>query len=214
MTENAEQSEWSFDKWAENYDDSIASDDGCFGRYDDVLDAVVEAARVQPGMQVLDIGVGTGNLALRCVELGAEVVGLDPFEGMLARAEIKLAGHPNIHLAWCEDPFLSLPAEDASFDAIVSTYAFHHVLHEEQSAAVKELNRVLKPGGVIAIGDLMFENARLQAKALITFDWLDHEYHSRINELRDMFATCGMELTCRQFTPVSWVVYAIKPEDG
>lgn len=215
MTENPEQSEWSFDTWAENYDLAITNDTQHFQRYDDVLATVVEVAKIRPDSRVLDIGVGTGNLALLCAELGATVLGLDPFKGMLAKAEAKLVDHPNVKLAWCENPFLSLPSEDASLDAIVSTFAFHHVLHEEKPTAVKELARALKPGGVIAIGDLMFESAKKEAEAFNEFEWLeDDEFYSRIDELREMFAACAMELTFEQFTPVSWVVHATKPEDS
>lgn len=211
MTENSGQSEWTFDRWADTYDQDVESGGECFQRYDEILATVVQVAKIRSDSKVLDIGVGTGNLARLCAELGADVLGLDPFKGMLAKAEAKLAGLSNVQLAWCEDPFLSLPCDDASFDAIVSTFAFHHVLHEEKPAAVRELKRALKPGGVIAIGDLMFENAQMQTDALEEYEWLDDEYHSRIDELVSMFDVCGMELTCLQFTPVSWVVHATKP---
>lgn len=214
MNDNSEQSEWSFDKWADTYDQDVDAGGECFQRYDDILTAVVKVAGIHAGSQVLDIGVGTGNLAMLCAELGADVLGLDPYKGMLAKAEAKLARNPNVKLAWCENPFLSLPCEDASFDAIVSTLAFHHVLHEEKPAAVRELSRALKPGGVIAIGDLMFVNALAGAEALKQYEWLDDEYHSRIDELVSMFEDCEMKLTCRQFTPVSWVVHATKPKDS
>jgi len=214
VTENSEKPEWSFDTWAETYDQEIATGNS-FDRYADILAAVVEVANIRPGSQVLDIGVGTGNLALLCAELGARVVGLDPYKGMLAKAEIKLAGHSDVRLAWCEDPFLSLPSDDASFDAIVSTFAFHHVLHEEKPAAVQELKRALKPGGVVSIGDLMFENAQAETAGLKEHDWLDEtEFFSRIDELSDMFAENGMELICQQFTPVAWVVHATRSKES
>ena len=205
---------WSFDKWADSYDSDVKSGTECFQRYDDVITTVIEAADIHAGSKVLDIGVGTGNLTLRCLNLDAEVLGLDPFKSMLEKAEVKLAGCPNVRLDWCEDPFLSMPCENASFDAIVSTYAFHHVLHKEKPAAVKELFRILKPGGVISIGDIMFESAQLETEGMKEFPWLDDEFYSRIDELREMFGIYKMELTCQQFTPISWVVHATKPKDS
>ena len=208
MSDHVDPPECSFDKWAENYDDSIASDDGCFGRYDDVLDAVVEAARVQPGMRVLDIGVGTANLALRCVARGADVIGLDPSAGMLARARDKVDRDVSLQLIQSAQPFLSTGYPDDTFDAVVSTYAFHHMGHETKPDAVREMARVLKPGGVIAIGDLIFEDARAEQEALQKYDWLDEEPFSRLDELRAEFSRLGMTLDCHQFTPVSWVIHA------
>jgi ubiquinone/menaquinone biosynthesis C-methylase UbiE len=54
-----------FDGWAENYDATIAPTRFPFGGYDQVLDKVVRLAEVAPRMQVLDLGIGTGNLAVR-----------------------------------------------------------------------------------------------------------------------------------------------------
>ncbi len=208
MSDNVDRPECSFDKWAENFDDSIASDPGCFGRYEDVLDAVVEAARIQPGMQVLDIGVGTANLALRCVARGAHVIGLDPSDGMLAKAREKVDQHASIQLIQSAQPFLSTGYPDDIFDAVVSTYAFHHVEHETKPDAVREMARVLKPGGIIAIGDLIFENARAEQEAVQKYEWLDEEPFSHLDELRAEFSRLGMTLDCHQYTPVSWVIHA------
>ena len=208
MSDHVNPPECSFDRWAENYDNSIASDDGCFGRYEEVLDAVVAAARAQPGMQILDIGVGTANLALRCVARGAHVVGLDPSAGMLAKAREKVDRDTSIELIRSAQPFLSTGYPDDIFDAVVSTYAFHHVEHETKPDAVREMARVLKPGGVIAIGDLIFEHAQAEQEALQEYDWLDKEPFSRLDELRAEFSRLGMTLDCHQYTPVSWVIHA------
>ena len=71
--------------------------------------------------------------------------------------------------------------------------------------------RVLKPGGSWALGDLAFENAQEEVKALRTLEWLEEEYFSRIDDLRPVFAELGMELATRQFTPVTWILWTIKP---
>ena len=67
-----------FDDWAENYDQSVANTQSFpFTGYEEVLDKVVELATPQPGMQVLDLGTGTGNLALRFDAIGCEIWGTD-----------------------------------------------------------------------------------------------------------------------------------------
>ena len=58
-----------FDRWAEHYDHSVRSATGLHEGYCEVLDRVVQLAEARPGMRVLDLGVGTGNLARRFVAL-------------------------------------------------------------------------------------------------------------------------------------------------
>jgi len=200
-----------FDTWAKTYDESIAGDPGLFGRYDEVLDAVAAAARIGPGVKVLDIGVGTANLALRCVAAGAEVIGLDPSAGMLAKAREKVVPGMRIQLIRCARPFLSIPFRDDSFDAVVSTYAFHHVSHDDKEAALHEMLRVLKPGRSVAMGDLIFENAEAERKAMAEYDFLDDEPYSHLDDLGKQFKRMGLTMTSRQFTPITWVIHAERP---
>jgi len=63
-----------FDEWAEHYDQSVSNTQSFpFTGYEDVLDKVVEIAASHPGMKILDLGIGTGNLALRFDALGCEI---------------------------------------------------------------------------------------------------------------------------------------------
>ena len=73
-----------FDRWSETYDRSVLDESGVHDGYDDVLETVVRAAGARPGMRVLDLGIGTGNLAWRFVALGCAVWGVDFSPAMLA----------------------------------------------------------------------------------------------------------------------------------
>lgn len=213
--------------WVDNYDSVVESDSGLFFRYSDILQAVSEVACPSPGLKVLDIGAGTGNLSYLCLARGASVVGLDPSERMLSQARARArslsanrverggvgseaqAHRSGVEFHVASDPFLKIPYPDSAFDAVVSTYAFHHIPHELQPESVREMVRVLRTGGVWAMGDVMFENAVAEAEARRTYEWLDgDEYYSRIDSLRSAFSQSGMVLHARQFTPVSWVLWA------
>ena len=202
---------WEFDRWAPSYDSSVASSTTYYARYEEVLDFVAETAGAAPGKRMLDIGTGTGNLALRCMECGASVVGLDPSPGMLEQAKAKSAGKMNVEFVVADEPFLRIPFSDLSFDAVVSTYAFHHVRNEVKPECVLEMLRVLKRGGMLVLGDLAFQDAESEKKALKEYDWLEEEFFTVIEQLQPVFAESGMELDCRQFTPVTWVLWARKP---
>ena len=202
---------WEFDRWAPSYDSSVASSQTYYARYDEVLDFVAETAGAAPGKRILDIGTGTGNLAVRCVERGACVVGLDPSPGMLEQARAKSAAKTNVEFIVADEPFLRTPFSALSFDAVVSTYAFHHVRDEVKPECVREMLRVLKRGGMLVLGDLVFQDAESLRQALQEHDWLEEEFFIVIEQMRPVFAEFGLDLYCRQFTPVTWVLWARKP---
>ena len=112
-----------------------------------------EAAAIELGHEVLDVGCGTGVLACAAAErVGTKgrVVGLDPNEQMLAVARRKSAV-----VTWQLGRAESLPFDDASFDAVVSQFAL--MFFESKPAAIAEMLRVLRPRGrlVIAVWDAL-----------------------------------------------------------
>ncbi len=214
-TDKTDEKVWDFDSysWTDRYDDAVQADQDMYARYDDVLDAVAEIACTTEGAQVLDIGAGTGNLSIRCAERGACVTGLDSSRRMLAQAQAKVAAKAgDVQFVLADDPFLHLSFDDNSFDAVVSTYAFHHVAHKLQPKAVREMMRVLRPGGTLALGDVAFRDAAAEEAARGRFDWLDDEFYLHVDELTAAVATIGARLETRQMTPTTWVLWAVKPD--
>jgi ubiquinone/menaquinone biosynthesis C-methylase UbiE len=108
---------------------------------------VADAAGTGPGERVLDVACGTGVLACAAHErvgAGGAVVGLDPNEQMLAVARRKSTG-----VEWKSGRAESLPFPDASFDRVVSQFGF--MFFEDRPAALREMMRVLRPGGRLAL---------------------------------------------------------------
>ena len=205
-----EEKTWDFDEWADGYDGWVDSDDPVYARYSEVLGRVVDLSGAAPGRKVLDIGTGTGKLAGRLLAQGAKVIGLDPSQKMLDKAAGK-PGCQDADLICLKEPFLRLPYPDATFDAVVSTYAFHHVFPPKKAACINEMVRVLKAGGAWVLGDLLFENEAAEKAALEHYEWIEDEYFARIDELSPIFSNLGMGLHSQQFTPVTWVLWAVKP---
>lgn len=128
---------WFFDLWSRFYDAPLVQR----LTYRPEHDAVLAALRRARSRRVLDVACGTGLLASRIrVELGARVVGCDFSRGMLAQA----GEHERVN-ALVQGSALALPFADRSFDAVVSTEAFHWF--PDQRAALGEFLRVLVPEG-------------------------------------------------------------------
>ena len=116
----------------------------------------VELARLASGESVLDIGCGTGTLAIaaaRRVGPSGTVYGIDPAENLLARARGK-ARRAHVDVDFRIGTGEALPFDDASFDVVLSTLVWHHLPHDALRATVHEMRRVLKPGGRALIVDI------------------------------------------------------------
>ena len=116
--------------------------------------ALLRQARLQPGDQVLDLGCGTATLTIAAKQLQPEaaLTGLDGDPGILLRAKNKAArSGANIHF----DEALShrMPYADASFDRVLSSLFFHHLDRASKLATLREVRRVLKPGGELHVAD-------------------------------------------------------------
>ncbi len=118
---------------------------------------------VSAGDRVLDACCGTGDLAIIASRAGATVVGLDFSPEMLARARRKAP-----ELEWLEGDLLALPFEDESFDAATVGFGVRNV--DDLGRALAELQRVLRPGGLVAILEITRPRGPLRVFYSLWFD--------------------------------------------
>jgi demethylmenaquinone methyltransferase/2-methoxy-6-polyprenyl-1,4-benzoquinol methylase len=109
--------------------------------------ALIDAIGPRPGQRILDVATGTGMVAFGLARRGARVTGLDQSEDMLARARERLADSENPTFIQGEAEHLPFP--DQSFDALTFTYLLRYV--DDRPATMRELARVVKPGGRIGM---------------------------------------------------------------
>jgi putative AdoMet-dependent methyltransferase len=176
-----------FDEWAETYDASVSVDQFPFFGYWDVLRRIIAQAEPIPGLSVLDLGTGTGNLALHFAAHGCDLWCTDFSVPMLEKARQKLLGsHLIKHDLRGDWP----PELCRQFDRIVSAYVFHHFSLDEKIRILCDLLPYLAPDGRIIIGDIAFQNTAAQEKMKIgagdeweqEFYWLVDESLSALQE--------------------------------
>jgi demethylmenaquinone methyltransferase / 2-methoxy-6-polyprenyl-1,4-benzoquinol methylase len=120
---------------------------------------------VRPGERVLDAACGTGDLALAAVAAGGEVTGLDFSERMLERARWK--SHA---VEWVRGDVLALPFDEAAFDCATIGFGIRNVA--DLDAGLRELARVVRPGGRLAVLELTRPQGLLRPFFRLWFDVL------------------------------------------
>jgi ubiquinone/menaquinone biosynthesis C-methylase UbiE len=119
-------------------------------------------ARIQPGEKVLDVGCGTGTLALEVeprVGATGSVFGIDPATQQIARARSK-AARRNLPTDFQIGVIEQLPFADQTFDVVLSTLMMHHLPAGLKRQGLAEIARVLKPGGSLVIADFTRKQER------------------------------------------------------
>ena len=137
------------------------------GREPALRERLVEAARLAPGEVVLDVGCGTGSLALaarRRVGPTGAVHAVDAAPEMIARAREK-AARAGADVAFDTARAEALPFPDAHFDVVLGTLMLHHLPGPVRRAFAAEVRRVLRPGGRVLAVD--FEAPAHRGRGLI-----------------------------------------------
>jgi len=153
------------------------------GREQAFREKVLDLARLKTGESVLDVGCGTGTLAIaakRRVGPAGTVYGIDASPEMIAKADRK-AKKAGIEVVFKNGVVEALPFPDVHFDVVLSTLMLHHLPRKAREECAREMRRVLKPGGRVLAVDF---GAGQEKRSLLAHF---HHRHGHV-ELRDMIA--------------------------
>jgi SAM-dependent methyltransferase len=120
----------------------------CAETISDVHQAVVEAIGAADGKRWLDVACGTGGVAERAAQAGADVTGIDLAPGLIETAR-RLAAEHGLEIDYRVGDAENLEVDDASFDVVTSTFGV--IFAPDQPRAAAELARVTRPGGKVAL---------------------------------------------------------------
>ena len=132
------------------------------GKFRELRQRTANLAQLQPGEQVLDVGCGTGTLAMevaRRVGPADRVAGVDPGTQQIARARAK-AARRNVPIDFQIGVIEQLAFPDQTFDVVFSTLMMHHLPASLKRQGLAEIARVLKPGGRLVIADFKRKQER------------------------------------------------------
>ncbi len=158
------------------------------------LARLVEMAALPAGALVLDVGTGTGHTGLAFATAGARFVGLDLTRAMLDEAR-GLAAARGATFEPAQGAAEALPFADGAFDAVVCRYCAHHFI--DARAAVHEMARVVRPGGVVLLDDHVAPEGDAADEFINRLDWLrdpSHRREPRLSEYERWFAEAGLRI--------------------
>jgi len=160
-----------------------------------LVEAIGEAARGR----VLDVACGPGIVTSALAQRAQEVVALDLTPQMLAKARERCSKAGRTNVVFKEGSATALPFPDAYFDATCTRLSFHHFL--DPSAALKEMLRVLRPGGTLAVADVVSAEEPAKSELQNAIEILRDPSHVRMlprSELIAMIAQPGVTIETQE----------------
>lgn len=174
-----------FDRWSSTYEDSRLQKVFFDRTHEGIL--ALAANTVQAPESILDVGCGTGKLLRRAAALWpqAHLIGVDPTAGMI---EVAQRLSTDVNTTFSLGTAEALPLPDAAVDLAFSTSSFHH--WQNQATGLREVARVLRPGGYFFLVDAIFPNWLVRLARM-------RRFHSSAR-LRTLFAQAGLQVQTQQ----------------
>jgi len=183
------------------------------------INRLVDAISPAPHERALEIATGPGHVAMAVAARCREVVGVDLTDAPLQIAERNRRGRGITNLQFRQADAENLPFKNDEFDLVLCRFAFHHF--EDPSVALREMTRVCRTGGRIAVEDLASSEISQRAAFYNLFERLRDTSHTRalsMSELLRLFGEHGLEIECAYTTDLvqsleQWLSNSHTPPD-
>lgn len=204
-----------FDEWAASYDATVYGSDNeyieVFQNYEGIFESIITSLHTQNANNVIEVGPGTGNLTAKLLSAGFKVVGIEPSSEMRKLASEKLP-----EVLFLEGHFLDFPELNPA-DAIVSSYAFHHLTLDEKRQSIDLMKGLLNKKGTLVIADTMFESAAYKSEllqaveadgALNLLNDLNTEYYEMLEDMVAILEEAQFSVRKEKMNRYVWVLTA------
>lgn len=188
-----------FDRWSTRYDTDVDAGTFPFVGYQATLSTIIRLADFEPNHRVLDLGVGTGNLAKR-VPLPAHQIWCADFSAKMLENAQKTLPESQFFQVDLRDEFWP-PEMKGPFDRIISAYTFHEFSNRYKIALIQRLfSESLAPGGLLVIGDISFKTRRHFDAAHQAYRglWDEAEYYWCAGEMIQRLQAAGFNTAYEQ----------------
>jgi len=213
------------DTHAERVREAFSAQAGSFedgrlnGVFTDESSWLFERLERGPEDLLLDVAAGTGHAARSLASDVRVAVAVDVTPAMLAAGQAACAAGGPENVLFAPGDAAALPFLDASFDIVLTRFALHHI--EDPGAVLREMARCARPGGRVALGDLVAVEDRLLATSQNRLERLRDPSHTRqlsAAELEELCRDAGLEATSSEVRAIDlplarWLEQAQTPED-
>ncbi|MFZ5968096.1 MAG: class I SAM-dependent methyltransferase [Bacillota bacterium] len=206
-----------FDRWASSYDQVVHGLDKeyaeVFQSHENILKYICSKVSDETKCTILEIGSGTGNLTRLLNQHGFRVICVEPSNKMRKVAQMKA---PNIPIL--DGHFLSIPLT-SRVDAIVTSFAFHHLTLKEKEQAITYLGKFLNENGKIVVADVMFESEKYRVDllkdvkskgAFRLLKDLETKHYEYLEDICELFRKENYTLEIMKMNKYVWVLCAMK----
>jgi ubiquinone/menaquinone biosynthesis C-methylase UbiE len=188
----------------EAYDNKMCK----FRNYKQEAAMVLDLFNVQNTDVLLEIGTGTGHFAIEAAKRCGRVHAVDVSETMLKYAEFKALQENVTNIEWSHSGFLSTDFPDAHFDCIFTNAAMHHLPDFWKALALRNIHRMLKPGGKFILGDVIFSCAIDETEAKVQ-DWIEG-----VKKVDDEFDDESAGHIKKEYSTFSWIIEGMLDRTG
>ena len=167
--------------------------------------AILKTLALPAGSHIVEIGTGSGHFARAAARAGYRVTAVDVSATMLQYAEARAKSEGLTGIEFHHGGFLTFSAEPGTFDAAVSVAVLHHLPDLWKAVALKNIHHMLKPGGHLLLGDLVFSSNDRDHPA---------QFDALIDAMPEGMRQSAIDHIAKEFSTLDWIMEGLLARAG